>query len=228
MAKDRSPNYPALSLGDALEAIRALYNKERRTAVAPDVAVKAWGYRSLSGLARVKLAALKKYGLLESEGQGVRVSDRALMLLQYASETREYREALQAAANAPEIFAELALTHADASDDALRAYLVTKKAFSEAGARALIQSFRDTMALVGRGAEVYDPGMNTGNPPNAVVNPPAGKPNTQYIRVFSWPLPGDVTAEIRLSGGPVTREHLDVLGEYLAIAKKAVPEASTN
>ena len=29
--------------------------------------------------------------------------------------------------------------------------------------------------------------------------------------VFSWPLPNDTIAELRLSGGPITQEHLEML-----------------
>jgi hypothetical protein len=227
MAKGRSPNYPSIGLGDALEAARTLYTKERRTAVSPEVAVKAWGYQSLSGLARTKLAALKKYGLIENEGHGIRISDRALTLIQYGPETAEYREALSQAAMSPEIFAELALTHAEASDDALRAFLVTKKGFSEAGALTFIQSFRDTLSLAGSAGSGYTSSMRTETQPqSAPPLAPPGALGAKQGRPLSMPLDEEgTTAEVRIIGPNgalvgLSVEHADALMEYLGIVRK--------
>jgi hypothetical protein len=45
------------------------------------------------------------------------------------------------------------------------------------------------------------------------------------VGVFSWPLPNDTLAEVRLTGGPITQEHLEMLRQYLELAKAAVPKA---
>ena len=49
---------------------------------------------------------------------------------------------------------------------------------------------------------------------------------TQHTRVFTWPLPNDTTAELRLTGGTITQAHLEMLRQYLELAKAAVPKAS--
>lgn len=164
MAKDRSPNYPAVSLPEAIELARALYQREHRTVVVPDVVVKAWGYKSLSGPARVKISAMRKFGLLEDAGHGLRISDRAADILEYGDAAPERQKAIKDAALAPELFAELAESHAHASEDALRAYLVTREKFAPAGARQFIKSFRDTLALVAASSGGYTEGKKTQEP----------------------------------------------------------------
>ena len=54
MSKHRSPNYPAIGLRDAVEAVRAIYDKEKKTSVSGDVIAGNLGYSSLSGNARTR------------------------------------------------------------------------------------------------------------------------------------------------------------------------------
>ena len=147
MSKMRSPNYPAIGLSAAVSRLREIWGKERRTAVSPVVAANAIGYKSLSGPARTALAALKKYGLLDDTPNGVQISDLGIRVLHSEDGSREQNEALREAALKPEIFRSLIETHSEASDAALRAYLMTTKRFSEEGARRFIPSFRDIVRI---------------------------------------------------------------------------------
>ena len=45
---------------------------------------------------------------------------------------------------------------------------------------------------------------------------------------FSWPLPNNTLAELRLTGGPITQEHLEMLRQYVELAKAAVPKTVDN
>lgn len=40
--------------------------------------------------------------------------------------------------------------------------------------------------------------------------------------VYRWPLSKDIIAEVKITGGPVTPAHLEVLRQYLDLAKNAV------
>lgn len=73
MARVRSPNYPAIRLTGSPEADSELWRREGRTTVAPEVAAAAWDYKGLSRPVRTRIAALKRYGLLEQNRQGVRL-----------------------------------------------------------------------------------------------------------------------------------------------------------
>lgn len=143
----RSPNYPAVGLGQAVQMAQALWNKEQRGIVLPEVAVQHWGYKGMNGPARTKLSALRKFGLVEDAGNGIRLTDRALAIIHRSS---DYEKAVEDATWAPEIFGEVAQSEVgDGSDQNLLAYLKAKKGFSEAGARQFVEAYRDTLAFSG-------------------------------------------------------------------------------
>jgi hypothetical protein len=238
MAIMRSPNYPAISLRDSYQRTKLLWIKEKRTAVPAEVAAKAIGYSGLSGPSRTVLASMKKYGLVDSDDKTVRVSDLALRIIHPANDLEEVK-ALQEAALKPELFSQLYSTHQDASDDALRSYLITKLNFSEAGARQVIKAFRDTLGL----AQLDQPGVK---PPIEVRaadgiqiednthvdvryaadslridSPTLRSASTgQPLQTLTVPVGPDVFAEVRIRGGELRAEHLEALREYLSLAQK--------
>ena len=103
----RSPNYPALGLSEALEKVKAVFQKEHSTEVAPEVMVGHFGYGGLNGPARTTLSALKKYALISEGKTGLRVSDLAMKILHPENED-ERQAALREAAMRPELFRQLA------------------------------------------------------------------------------------------------------------------------
>lgn len=241
--KLRSPNYPALGLAEAVRLARLLFDRERRTFVAPDVAVKPWGHEKLSGTARIKLAAVKKYGLLDEEKGGIRVSQLALDIFQHDPTSWDYIQAVRRAAMTPELFKSLAVNFLHGSDDALKRELMFKKGFLEDGAVTAIRAFRDTVRL----AKLDDPDyIPEHEPPNSLLDTgqsgdgrsgavntgeatpakpsPQPPPPPQGVKVFSWPLSKGVTAEVRFSGADIGPEHLERLRKYLELAKDAMAD----
>jgi hypothetical protein len=229
MAKMRSPNYPALGLSQAIEAANALYRKEQQTPVPPDVAAKALGYASLSGPARTKIATLKQYNLLDETKQGVRISPLALRILRPADEG-EKQEALKEAASTPSLFRELLEAQPGASDDALAAYLVRQRKFSEDGARNCIKAYRDALSLAGLTAEGYTPKENGGGgtqmsgsvapPVTSSGARPGGSSTNEVLRVILAP---DLSAEVRFSGARANQMdplYLELLSEQLDFMRK--------
>ncbi|MGB0909405.1 MAG: hypothetical protein ACPGYT_03510 [Nitrospirales bacterium] len=231
MAKMRSPNYPSLSLTEAIGCARILWDKEKRTVISPEVAVKALGYKSLSGVSRTKLASLRKYGLIEDSRGGITLSDLAIKILHSTDASDDYMSALQEASLMPELFRELQQTHGESSDESLKAHLMIERRFSEEGARLFTKSFRDTMTLAfpeGMGYFNHGTIIETDKEPEnissmtdksltQVATPPAV--NTQ---VFSWPLSKEVTAEVRLTGKVIKPSHIELLTKYLELAKDAI------
>jgi len=236
--ENRSPRYPSFGLSEAIPLAQKLWDKERRTMVPPDVAVKAWGYSSLSGIARTKLATMKQYGLLDEDRQGVRVSDLALEILQREAGSEQYQSAVRQAGLKPDLFKQLATALPEASNDALRRELVFRRGFLDAAADQVIKAYRDTVSLIGpsapepeekepyaeaaageRKSPTLPPGMTRSRPANL-----GGAGFGAYEpaeRAYVWPLPNGVIAEVKFTGpaGPV---HFDFLQQYLELAKKAV------
>jgi hypothetical protein len=236
MAKQRSPNYPSIGLADAVDAVHSLYDKEKRTPVPGIVAAKAIGYQSMSGPARVKLAALKKYGLIEGdERSGIRVSELALRIM-FPADAEAERQARKEAALKPELFQTLNESYRDASDDAIRSYLITKLHFAPIGAKQVIASFRDTLSFAALNIPDYNvsdmsgknEALSTAPRPTfdnfdwGSTNRPTTPKPAAAAKVFTWPLSKGVTAEVRFTGGEVQESHIDLLTKYLELAKMAL------
>lgn len=149
MARVRSPNYPLLSLPEALQRVKTIHSIERHLAAPREVIAKHLGYSGLNGASIKVVSALTKYGLLdEVSGDKLRVSPLALSIL-YPKDDLEKASALQRAAYSPPLFAEIALEweDGDTSDQNLRSYLVRRN-FAEDAVDRVIQSYRETKELV--------------------------------------------------------------------------------
>lgn len=150
--RGRSPSYPAIDLEAAIGRAKMVYDREQKHP-APVAAVQAhWGFKPNTGPASVTLAALTKFGLLASEGNGearlVRLTDLALTIL-LSPDDQTRLAAIQEAAVAPSIHRELLGQYRDSlpSDANLRFELVVKRNFTETGATEFIPQFRRTVAF---------------------------------------------------------------------------------
>lgn len=226
MGKMRSPNYPAIGLGTAVELIKKLWGKEKKTPVNSSVAATAIGYKGLSGPSRTALAGMKKFGLLDEDNAGLRVSLLAMDIL-HASSEEDRLVALRKAALQPALFGQMVRTHGHASDDALRSYLITKLNFSETGAKVFIEAFRDTIGF----AKLDDPeysiedtsedGESMDNRLQVGRGEVRSGTVTKALKSFSWPLSAGTTARLEIVGNEeLTSSHIEALSQYLEVAKK--------
>ena len=232
MARTRSPNYPSVDLATAVESIRAFYNREKRSAVSPEVAVKAWGFNSLNGTSRSRLSALKQFGLMSTDKQGkVQLSDAGLTLVIASPSSRTYSEALQSAALQPNIFCQLYESMRDASDEALRHELILVRKFSEDGANRLIEAYRSTLTIAGLDDTESDDDSEDEdeNASFELVGDDHDSPERLPRRVrqshnvdaqFRWPLYEGVVAEVTFTRGDFTADDIELLKAYLDIAVK--------
>jgi hypothetical protein len=152
----RSPNYPALSLPEALNRVTALYRAIHTHAAPRDVVAKGMGYTSLNGASATAISALHKYGLLERFGDEVKVSERALSIL-HPHTPQERVAAITAAAGEPALFAELAERFPGTmpNEELLRNYLV-RKGFAPGAIGPVIAAYRDTSDMVVTEGRGYD------------------------------------------------------------------------
>ena len=104
----RSPNYPALSLREAVDKVAALYAKSKRFAVPLASVASTLDYGAKSSSFSQVLATLKAYGLIDVAGTGddrkVSVSDRGMKIV---AGHRDKDTLLREAALLPPIFREL-------------------------------------------------------------------------------------------------------------------------
>ena len=149
MAKMRSANYPALSLGDAIKATAAIYKAEHRSKASRDVLSRALGYSGLHGRAQRKLAALREFGLLDGVGDELSVSEDGVTLIHAPDRSVERAAVLRRAALRPALFQEL-YQHFEGktpSQENLSLEL-RKRGFTEQAVRKIVRAYVGTVSLI--------------------------------------------------------------------------------
>jgi len=154
--RDRSPNFPSLSLPEALKKAEVIHTADGRVASSPGVVLKHLGYgEKLSGSAGRVIAALRQYGLLEDVGDDkYRVTEATVQILQLPHDSTVRKAAVQACARKPAMFRDV-LTHFPErlpSDAALGDYLITEKKFVIASVPSFIRALKGTIQF----AKLYD------------------------------------------------------------------------
>jgi hypothetical protein len=144
--RQRSPNYPNLSLPDAITRVRRVFDADRRNPIERAVAAKHMGYSGLSGAADKTIGSIMQYGLLERVGKGeLRVSQLAMDIF-HPDKPDDRRRAIGAAGVAPPVFRALRERYPDTlapSPDSIRSYLVRQN-FLDHAIPQVISAFTET------------------------------------------------------------------------------------
>ncbi len=137
MSTVRSPNYPSLDLGAAIEAMRPVLKAENRNKMSRKVLAKHLGYSSLNGRALGKIGAVRAYGLLDGSGDELRVSDDAVVALVAPSEETRLA-ARQRLAMKPTLFQEIRKAYPDTlpSEDNIAFWLMQRQFTEDAAGKA--------------------------------------------------------------------------------------------
>jgi hypothetical protein len=144
----RSPNFPAITLQDALTKARVLYDKDRRASVSAKTVLAHLGFsEKLSGSSARVLSALKQFGLMDENAGQYRVTDAAFRLFTLSESSPERQKALQDCARKPTIYREVLDKYEDGlpSDAALSDYLLLNKKFNPVSVPSFIRVFKATL-----------------------------------------------------------------------------------
>lgn len=142
----RRPGFPTTGLTRALESTFRLWQEAGQSAFPPEAAVRALGFKSLSGPARSHLSALKQYGLIEDAGKDrLRLSPLAKAIVAHPEGSDEQSQAIKEAALTPPLFAELWRSYSTASDGIIKAHLIASRNQNEEAARSAIKAYRDSI-----------------------------------------------------------------------------------
>lgn len=150
----RSPNYPSISLPEALDKVMQVYQVQHTHRAPREVVVRSMGYAGINGASATAISALHKYGLLEGRGDDIRVSDRAMRFISPLNDD-ERRSAIREAATSPELFQELSEKFPGPlpGDDILHNYLI-RNGFSKSAVSGVISAYRETMTFAEREAHI--------------------------------------------------------------------------
>jgi hypothetical protein len=225
----RSPNYPLISLGEALGKLQVIYQHEKRSKAPYTVILKHLGYREQrGGVGGRTLSSLIQYGLLEQSRGECWVSDLGYTLLHYPETSPERGKALKEAAEKPTLFREILATYVDSlpSDDTLRSYLI-KRGFNPSMTDRFIQVFRDTIQLAKVTADVYNvPSSEIGEMPpmeGQSADRTTSPTLASEVQVYSWALsqPRRVRAELKLIGRELRKEDIERLKKHLDLLEES-------
>jgi hypothetical protein len=229
MTRSRSPNYPQISLKDAVTRVAGVYKRDYQAAITRNLAAERVGYSGLNGKSLAVLAALFKYGLMEGRGDEVRVSDLALRIIAHPPGSAERREALQEAATRPELFQVLdqRFPGGRASDAAIRAFLLTQGFIPPAAENAL-RAWRETRQMLSA-ETALEPAPSVIAAPSATVTAaPATVPAPEAAPAEPEPAIGTRRAVFGLAEGEVvitapvflSPESVNDLQDYLDVFMK--------
>jgi hypothetical protein len=240
--RQRSPNYPNLSLPDAIARVRRVFDQDRRAPLDREVIAKHMGYSGISGAADKTIGSIMQYGLLERVGKGeVRVSQNAVDI--FHPETPEQRRAaLHAAAMMPPLFRSLRERFQGIpSADALRSYLMRQN-FLDRAISPVISAYTETCQFLeqenawesgglpaGSGSESFvmeddDAGDDLPPPP-----PPPRQKERQKMEGERTLMKGILSSEADfevLVSGPVGVKEIDRLIQKLELDKEILAEKS--
>ena len=179
MSRIRSPNYPALSLPEAIKSVGAIQAAEQHRTAPKEVVAKHIGYTTLHGLAKRMISAIENYGLLEEvSGDKVKVSPLAMSIL-FPATPEEKQNAINEAAFKHPLFAAIKEEWEGSrpSDENLRVYLIRRKFAADALDR-VIQVYKETMDLVTPELAVY-PAQDGGQSAKTQEKPMIHQASTQ-------------------------------------------------
>jgi len=152
MARMRSPNYPTMTLDDAIVAAKAIWDKNRKAQISREAVAKDLGYSGLTGRSLQVLGALNQYGLLEITAKGLmRVTQNAEdIFIGFPEDVK--RKAVTAAARTPQLFREI-YDKFDGhlpGENAIRSFLF-QRGFTNDGVERALKNF----VAANRHAEVH-------------------------------------------------------------------------
>lgn len=145
MARLRSPNFPGLSLEEAIDSAREIFEKSRHAEIPREVVAKDLGYSGLTGRSAIILGALNQYGLVANTSKGhMKVSQLAADILHGYPESARL-EALYKAGREPALFKAIfdKFDNHIPSDNAVRSFLI-QGGFTNDGAEKALKTFTDT------------------------------------------------------------------------------------
>lgn len=158
MSRSRSPNYPSISLGTAIEAIKEVYAKEKRAHFPRTSLAGHLGYTSINGRSLARIGAIRAYGLIEGREDDLAVSQTAIAILEAPEGSPDRAEAYRTAFLSPTIFKRIHDKYGDEtpSQETLRWWLTQQGYVGDASDKTL-KSYLASLRVVNAETEGYVP-----------------------------------------------------------------------
>ena len=192
--RQRSPNYPSISLPDAVAKAVRLYEGVGTAGAPPDSAAKLIGYSRNHGTARMTASALKKFGLLDERNGRLVPGRYTVDLANFPPTHPRHAAALRGAALSPTIYREVFGRYRPHGvlppDEVLSPELVADAGFLPDKVGGFLRDFRDSLAHAGllRGNALVD--VETGADQFAAEHTDDAPPGPAVGDTVTWTVPG--------------------------------------
>lgn len=146
--RSRSPNYPSISLNDAIDLIRKVYQAEKRAKFPRETLAAHIGYSSLNGRALSKIGAIRAYGLIDGKEDALSVSRTALAILEAPKDSGDYADALHEAFNSPALFQRILEEYDQTPSEQTLRWWLTQQGYAGDAADKALASFLASQSFV--------------------------------------------------------------------------------
>ncbi len=221
----RKPKYPVISLDEAIEKARALFDNDGTAGSTREAAYKHLGYKKAHGKSITVLASLEKYGLTQKDNKRIMLTKDAVLILLPGGEEKKRFEAIKRCALRPELYSKLWNQYSGElpGDDTLKSQLVTEFNYSPKLVDSVIRDFRKTIKFAHLDSKAEKP---TERPKNKmgetmpemsdIITPTEGQQEAEkpVMRDYLIPRKGDKVAILRLES-PVDKKDIDGIKKWI-------------
>ena len=183
--KHRSPSYPFISLGTALEKAQTFYGAQTRHPAPLSAALALWDFGAKSSGGMQTISALKQFGLLEdietTNARQVKLTEAALRIIQDERPISSERDAeIKRLALLPKIYSEMWTKWGSPPppEATVKFFLVNEKKYNEGAFSDLFSGYKDTIEFAKLGKSDKD-GSKEGvqdTPQGPIITPPSAPP----------------------------------------------------
>jgi hypothetical protein len=213
----RSPNYPSVSLVQAIDLVGKIHKSNRTNVIDRQSAARDMGYSGLTGRSLKVLAALLQFGLLNKAGKGqVKVTQTAVDIL-HGIDPADRNAALLQAGRAPSLFQELheRFPEGPPSENAIRSYLI-QQGFADVAIGPAITAYMDTYHYLENISESESHGEGSDEAPES--DPQSEEPPMQQSPTLPATT-GALAARAYASGIPDLNEiNMDIRGDRVLLS----------
>ena len=217
----RSPGYPMISLQEAIERARILWDKDKNNFIPKEAAFKHLGFTHIGGYGARIIAALKHFGLISEKGNGIILTQDAVDLNIYKPTDEDYINIVKKIALKPDTYRKIynEFNENIPSDDTLRIKLIKEYKFNHDKVKGFINDFRRTLSFAGlveKEEETKD--MQKTNADVTVNAEPltiSTKISAKVIISYPIPLSEGKNATITFSSLPIKKKDVDAIKKWL-------------
>ncbi len=151
----RSPGYPMISLEEAIQRAKTLWDNDKDNYIPLAAAYEHLGYKAKGSYGARIISALKKFDLISEKQDDIKLTEDAIDLALHMPSDQRYIEIIKKLALKPSIYEKIFTKYNGAlpSDTTLRIELIKEHGFNPESVEDFLSSFRKTLEFAGLSGE---------------------------------------------------------------------------